>query len=178
MSAVSRITIFAYGSNMRTSRLRARTPSATPLGIGQLTGHALRWHKAGKDGSGKCDVEHTGLAGDTVWGVLYELDASEKRALDKVEGLGIGYSEKHADILTDNEIVKAWLYVAMTTDANLTPYDWYKAFVLEGAREHRLPPDYIAALDAVACMPDDDPERAAQNTQILARRSINFTPAR
>ena len=38
-----------------------------------------------------------------------------------------------------------------TSDPSLTPYDWYKAFVLAGAREHGLPQDYVAALDAVAC---------------------------
>ena len=178
MTAADRITIFAYGSNMRSSRLQARTPSATPLGIGHLTGHALRWHKVGSDGSGKCDVEHTGLAGDRVWGVVYELHHAEKPTLDKVEGLGFGYTEKCANIIMGDAAIEAWFYVATATDTSLTPYDWYKAFVVEGAREHGLPRDYIAALEAIVCMPDDDPARAEANARILARRYGGFTPAR
>ncbi len=163
-----RITIFAYGSNMRTSRLKARTPSATPLGIGQLRGHVLRWHKSGTDGSGKCDVEHTGHDGHVVWGVLYTLDAAEKPVLDEMEGLGIGYSEKNARIHIGDETVEAWFYVATAIDPGLAPFDWYKAFVVEGAREHGLPQDYIAALDAIVSKNDKDEARAAHNARILA----------
>lgn len=170
MTAPDRITIFAYGSNMRSSRLQARTPSATPLGIGRLKRHALRWHKAGRDGSGKCDVEHTGHDHHAVWGVLYTLDVAEKPALDAAEGLGLGYTEKRAAIHVGETTIEAWLYVAIDTAADLTPYDWYKAFVVEGAREHALPRDYIAALEAIVDKPDPDDARAALNAAILAGR--------
>ncbi len=163
-----RITIFAYGSNMRTSRLKARTPSATPLGVGQLKGYRLKWHKAGTDGSGKCDVKHTGHDGHVVWGVLYTLQAAEKPLLDQVEGLGFGYTEKCAGIIIGDETVEAWFYVAIETDPSLMPFHWYKAFVVEGAREHRLPQDYIAALEAIDSMDDEDEARAALNARILA----------
>ena len=168
MSTTDRITIFAYGSNMRSSRLKARTPSATPLGAGRLKGHVLMWHKTGNDGSGKCDVAHTGRDDDAVWGVVYTLDAAEKPDLDRAEALGIGYTEKRAAIHIGEETVEAWFYVAIDTSPNLTPYHWYKAFVVEGAREHALPADYIAALEAVAAQPDDDEARAALNARILA----------
>ncbi len=170
MTATDRITIFAYGSNMRTSRLKVRTPSAKPLGIGQLKDHVLRWHKTGSNGSGKCDVVHTGRDGDVVWGVLYTLDVAEKPALDEAEALGIGYTEIRADIVTSDENIAAWLYVAIDIDASLIPYDWYKAFVVEGAREHALPQDYIAVLEAIVAKPDADVARAAANARILAGR--------
>ena len=54
MSPDSFIT-FAYGSNMPSARLRGRCPSARAIGIAELRGHELRWHKRSKDGSGKCD---------------------------------------------------------------------------------------------------------------------------
>jgi len=38
-------TVFAYGSNMPTARLRERAPSATAIAIGRLVGHALRRDK-------------------------------------------------------------------------------------------------------------------------------------
>ena len=55
MSPDSFIT-FAYGSNMPSARLRGRCPSARAIGIAELRGHELRWHKRSKDGSGKCDI--------------------------------------------------------------------------------------------------------------------------
>ena len=173
MNDPDRITIFAYGSNMCSSRLQARTPSAARLGIGQLKGYVLRWHKTGADGSGKCDVVHTGRDSDAVWGVLYTLDAAKKPDLDKAEALGIGYSERCAAIQIRDRTVEAWFYVAIDTTPDLIPYDWYKAFVVEGAREHRLPLDYIAALDAVMAAPDADNARAALNARILVGAADN-----
>ena len=69
---------FAYGSNMSSERLRARTPSATSLGRARLPGYTLRWHKLGRDGSGKCDIEPSNAPRAAVWGVLYEIDSAEK----------------------------------------------------------------------------------------------------
>lgn len=44
---------FAYGSNMPTARIRARCPSAVAMGVAELRGYELRWHKISNDGSGK-----------------------------------------------------------------------------------------------------------------------------
>jgi gamma-glutamylcyclotransferase len=49
----------------------------------------------------------------------------------------------------------------------VTPYDWYKALVIAGAREHGLPADYIAALAAAPAKPDPDKIRAARNLAAL-----------
>ncbi len=67
-----RVRYFAYGSNMLTARLHERVPSATPIGIGQLEGHALRWDKRSwRDGSGKCDAAPNLRAnGPMLFGVL------------------------------------------------------------------------------------------------------------
>lgn len=50
---------FAYGSNMSLLRLWQRVPSAVRIGVFTLQGHQLRFHKLGKDGSGKCDAYQT-----------------------------------------------------------------------------------------------------------------------
>ena len=77
---------FAYGSNLLSTRLQQRTPSARALAPAVLEGHALRWHKAGADGSGKCDVVAVDGAGHRVIGVVYEIARSEKPLLDAAEG--------------------------------------------------------------------------------------------
>ena len=86
---------FAYGSNLLTRRLRARVPSARPLGPALLKGHRLAWHKISRDGSGKCDI--TPDPGGTVWGVVFEIDPQKKCGLDRTEALGFGYDVKGSD---------------------------------------------------------------------------------
>jgi|KBSMisStandDraft_5_1062788.scaffolds.fasta_scaffold45188_6 gamma-glutamylcyclotransferase len=155
---------FAYGSNMLWQRIRARVPSARPLGGAILHGHRLAWHKSGRDGSGKCDVVPIAEAGHAVHGVLYEILAAEKPALDLAEGLGVDYDEKQVEVETRTGPVTAWVYLAMRTDPTVQPYAWYKAIVLAGAREHGLPDEYIARLDAA--LPIDDPDAARHAAHI------------
>lgn len=142
---------FAYGSNMATSRLRQRAPSARPVAVGRLPGHALRWHKLGRDGSGKCDACLGDDPGDAVWGVLFDIDQADKPRLDAAEGLGIGYDEHMVQVQTDAGPRCALTYQAKPAriDPKLRPRQWYKAHVLAGAREHGLPAGYVAQLAAV-----------------------------
>lgn len=142
---------FAYGSNMLTSRLRERCPSAQPIGMATLPGYALKWHKRSKkDGSGKCDVVKDAAA--TVCGVLFEIDCSEKPVLDRAEGLGNGYEQADFTVLRDTQPITARAYVATDIDDSLKPLKWYRDFVVDGAVEHGLPEAYIAALKAVEIM--------------------------
>lgn len=147
---------FAYGSNMSTARLTARTPSARVVGRGRLPGHALRWHKRGRDGSGKCDVTvaDAGLTA-VVWGVLYRIDCAEKADLDRIEGLGVGYDEHEVVVSTEAGDMVARTYRAKpeAVDPALRPRRWYKAHVLTGAREHGLPAPYIEMIEAVEAAP-------------------------
>ncbi len=139
---------FAYGANMITARMRERVPSATPIGIGYLVGHALRWNKRSSiDGSGKCDAEATDRDDDTVWGVLFTLAARDKPALDAAEGLDAGYAEKRVRILTEHGPIAAITYCAIDKDPSLRPYHWYKDLVITGAREHALPNRYRSRLE-------------------------------
>ena len=158
--------VFAYGSNMSTVRLRARTRSARFLARGQLEKHSLRWHKRSVDGSGKCNALATGRRSDLVWGVLFELDRRGKDALDAAEGLGRGYEEQVVRILTGDGVRLALAYIAQDVDETLTPYHWYKNHVLTGAREHGLPDDYIAGIVRVRSIEDLDVRRAAMNHRL------------
>lgn len=64
----------------------------------------------------------------------------------------------------------AQAYVATRTDSAYLPYDWYKALVVAGAREHALPPDYVAMLDAQPCMVDTNLERRRKNQLLTDAR--------
>lgn len=159
---------FAYGSNMSSRRLRERTPSARPIGVGRLAGHRLAWHMRGSDGSAKCDILETGRLEDIVWGVLYEIAWSEKALLDQAEGLGRAYDYKMVRVQhVQGHHLEAGAYVAIETDPSLLPYDWYLGFVLAGADEHGLPSDYAAALRALATRIDPDAVRRDRNLAVL-----------
>lgn len=150
---------FAYGSNMSSARLRARVPSARVVGRGVLRGHQLLWHKVSIDGSGKCDAAASTAPDAAVHGVVYAIDQSEKAALDRAEGLGKGYGQQQVIVEVDGAPFNATMYCATNKDPALKPYSWYKSHVLAGAREHALPPEYIAALESVDAQQDADVSR-------------------
>lgn len=161
------LTYFAYGSNMLSARFRARCPSARPLGCATVTGHELRWHKRGYDGSGKCDLFPVQSQDAIVYGVLYTIDLSERDSLDRAEGLGYGYDRIDIVALLDGTTHRAMTYQATDTLAHLRPYSWYHALVVAGSQEHQLPDDYVALLEAVESIQDPDYNRHAMNMQII-----------
>lgn len=161
---------FAYGSNLLTRRLRERTPSAEPLGWGMVPGHGLRWHMASLDGSGKCDIVDDAATHLPVHGVVYRIAREDKAALDRAESLGVGYREAQVVVRVGARTLAACVYRALRTDAALRPYDWYHALVLAGAREHGLPPGYVAQLVSVPTQGDPDPERAQRHFALVRAR--------
>jgi len=163
------LTYFAYGSNMLLARLRERVPSADPIGTAILTEHRLLFHKRSRDGSGKGNILATGDSKDEVHGVVYEILDTEKPSLDLAEGLGTGYFEKVVRLSVNETWAEAFTYFANDEfiDDVLKPYAWYKDFVLFGAQENNLPPEYIAAIEAVESVVDQDSEREELNRRIL-----------
>ncbi len=152
---------FAYGSNMSTARLQARIPEARVHGTAKLNGYRLAFHKqSNKDGSAKCDAFCTGMPQDLIWGVVYHIPAAAWPILDAIEGTGLGYERESLEVdLAGASTLRVHLYVATLINDGLKPMDWYKHHVLQGAREHRLPSDYIDSIAAVAEQVDDNADR-------------------
>jgi hypothetical protein len=158
---------FAYGSNMSSRRLIARVPDARPLGTGVLGGHELRFHKRGKDGSGKCDAHQVDRDDARVVGVLFEVSPEGKTILDRIEGLGAGYEEKLVTVTTpDGNRTLAHTYYATDIADGLLPYCWYRHHVLSGAREFGLPADYVRSIASVPHVSDGDAVRRAREVAI------------
>jgi gamma-glutamylcyclotransferase (GGCT)/AIG2-like uncharacterized protein YtfP len=160
---------FAYGSNMLSARLRQRVPGARLIGTATLRGHALRWHKVAKDGSGKCDIV-AAESGSVVHGVLYEIPAHEKKILDRFEGLGFGYEEKDVLVQCRTAMLPASAYVATHVDDSILPFTWYRALVIAGAVEHGLPIAYVNELRAIDARLDPDAHRHAQHMALATLR--------
>lgn len=165
------VVYFAYGSNMSTARLRKRMPSCEPLGVASLQGHALRFHKRSRDKSGKCNAFASGNNNEVI-GVLFSFDPAERAKLDEAEGVGSGY--EHAIVTVINEKgrrrkVLTYLATPEYIDDSLKPYGWYKDFVLAGAREHGLPPEYIADyIQSVEAIDDPNKTRDEKRRATLA----------
>ncbi len=163
------ILYFAYGSNMSVKRIISRIPSAAFIDTARLQGHQLGFHKVGRDGSGKCDIEHTGEAGHVVLGVLFKLLAADKQTLDRIEGLGCGYEHKQVIVHSSRgNSYTANTYYATDIDGSLSPFHWYKTHVLKGACEHQLPSDYIRMIETVSAIHDPDSDR--HNTELAIYR--------
>jgi gamma-glutamylcyclotransferase len=155
-----RMLYFAYGSNMSVRRMQRRVRSACALDTAALRGHRLAFHKVGRDGSAKCDVVPSTRSDELVHGVLYRMALRHKIDLDEHEGLGRGYAEKRVVVIAaDGMLYEAFLYYATHVDRTLRPFDWYREHVLRGAREHGLPSDYIARIQAVETSEDPDTGR-------------------
>ena len=162
---------FAYGSNLHPQRLKRRAPSSQPHFPALLPGHQLRFHKRGRDGSGKCNVWRTDNPEDRVFGMLYRILTAEKPILDNIEGVGKGYRVESFPVhcLDGQQRQASFYYVAEAEhiDDNLKPFSWYHEFVVSGARHHGLPADYIEHLSAVSARMDHDSERHHFHQRIL-----------
>ena len=158
------IRYFAYGSNLHPARLGARLTAPRLLGIARLDAHVLRFHKRGRDGSGKCSIAP---GRGCVHGALYALDVADKQALDRIEGVGAGYASIDVE-LAGNGVASTYVAMADAIDDSLEPFDWYLALVIAGARFQGFPADYLAALGAVSARPDPDPARAREHARLLA----------
>jgi len=139
---------FAYGSNMSSLRLRERIPSARSLGAAQLAGWRLAPNKPGRDGTGKANL--VADANTLVWGVLYELGPADWPTLDRYEP---GYIRISQSLVESGELTRrAEVYVFERPGPDLPMHDWYREHLVEGAREHALPADYVAALECLTTL--------------------------
>jgi cation transport regulator ChaC len=138
----------------------ARVPSARFVGVGKLSGYALRFHKRSRDGSAKANALATEILTDQVWGVVYEISNREIGRLDKAEGQGYHRCELQVS-MGKTGLVSALVYIAHrdAIDGGLKAYAWYKRLVVEGARKHGLPLSYVESLEAIEAVEDPDSAR-------------------
>ena len=74
---------------MLTQRLAARCGSARPLGAAILADYSIDFSKRSSDQSGKATLVPND--GALVHGVMFEILLTERKHLDKAEGLGYGF---------------------------------------------------------------------------------------
>jgi hypothetical protein len=170
---------FAFGSNLDPDQMRARCPAHNVVGMAVLRDHKLNFpifSPGWGGGVASLQLSH----GHDVWGMLYELSDEDLHTLDGHEGFrGPGHAHNlyerepvwveltHPEDGSVPRRVKAAAYLAHTANPS-PPSRRYLDAVLKGARAHRLPDDYIAALmklpvlaEEVAPEPESEPEPGA-----------------
>jgi gamma-glutamylcyclotransferase len=168
---------FAYGSNMLTARLRKRCSTAQPVGTAIARGYSLSFCKRSNDGSGKATIVAQGDTGQEAHGVLFEIAVAQRGNLDSAEGAGYHRCDAFAVLHGDGaREVSATTYFAAkgATDDRRVPYDWYRALVLAGALEHRLPDPYIEELRALTIKADLKPQRPSRQAALGILRASGF----
>jgi len=136
---------FAYGSNLASARLRERAPAARALGAALLPGYAWRCNKRGADGSARANLVPASEA--ETWGVLYEINERDWDALDRAER---GCERVSVEVVRDGVRGAAQTYISDRIADDWSPAPWYLGLVVAGAREHALPPAWIAEIEALA----------------------------
>lgn len=133
-------------------------------GICFVPGFELRFHKVGrKDGTGKCNI----LSGENgVYVAIFEVDEAERRILDRCEGLGAGYNHQLIDVEKFGSC-STYIADASAIDNSLRPLDWYREYVVCGARLHGFPAEYITALENVSADVDTDRGRSEQEWMLI-----------
>jgi hypothetical protein len=106
-----------------------------------------------------------------VWGALYRIAPTERPELATIEGVGAGYDESGDVVEAKGHQVSAFLFLAQPNyvDPALVPFHWYKALVIEGAKYHKFPAAYLAAIEAVPSLADPDSDRAATNWGLIEK---------
>lgn len=152
---------FAYGSNLNPEQMQKRCPGHSVMGLAALREHKLAFPVTSHDwGGGVAGVVPS--HGTNVWGIVYELSDEHVATLDGYEGYR-GPGDQHN--LYDRE----WMFVDLTRpdDGSIPrrvraccyfahpsnpapPSRRYLDAILAGARHHRLPDEYIAALAKTA----------------------------
>jgi len=149
---------------------RFRDYKVSPQGPGRpavLSGYCLEFNKRStEDLSGKANV--TKREGSEVWGVLYSVSSADKKKLNKGEG---GYQPLKLPVRLEDSTTEAWVYVAEKPDNDpaLRPFTWYKRFLVEGAREHALPPVYIAMLENIDAVQDTNQARDSRKRALACQ---------
>ncbi|MDP6566824.1 MAG: gamma-glutamylcyclotransferase [Alphaproteobacteria bacterium] len=141
---------FTYGSNMSSRYLRTTCPSARPMMSAMLPNVRIEFRRYSTDlGGGISTIMPA--PGEMVHGVLYRIARAEIEALDLLEDVdkGLYLRESHLVLGADDDWHRGELYRVAKPEGPFAPSRTYLDHMLEGAREHGLPADYVARLEAL-----------------------------
>lgn len=141
---------FAYGSNMNLAQMKQRCSASKVLGIACLPGHKVEFYGYSVIWDGAQETVVSDPKSE-VWGVLYELQASDWDALDvhqdaRFNGTGAYFHYPVKVINMKQETIDALIYKKDILKEAKPPSAEYLDFIVQGAKEQDLPVEYITLL--------------------------------
>jgi gamma-glutamylcyclotransferase len=133
---------FAYASNMNHAQMKERCPGGRFLRSAVLQGHRFVYdgYSVSRQGATanivKSDV-------DRVRGALFEITEKDRLALDSYEGYPKDYDRKIVDVKDAEGNAYAAVTYFRPVRALGKPHPDYEKMILAGARDCRLPEEYI-----------------------------------
>ena len=140
---------FAYGSNMcRAIFLDRREMRPLKTQWGWLQEYELRFNiPVGPGERGVANVEAS--VGTRTCGVLYSLTPEDCARLDRTEGVPVGlYRRIPVEVAVGEDRIAAFTYQSLLTQEGRKPSPRYMGLLLDGARHHGLPAEYIGYLES------------------------------
>lgn len=143
----------AYGSNMNLEQMAVRCPTAELIGVGYLYGYKLYFDY-------HADIFYTGNKQDVIPVLLWELKATDWKALDRYEGYPRYYIKEMVYVKYNNKKEKCIVYVMNHAEISFQlPSTTYLKTIAQGYRDNNIDLSYL--MDAyketlINCMDDTE----------------------
>jgi gamma-glutamylcyclotransferase len=140
---------FAYASNMNRAQMRSRAGQILEERPGRLENYELAFNKKVRGGTAGANIRPA--PGKAVEGILYKINESAFRNLDRFEGAPVHYRRIQVDVKDrDGKTIAAQAFIATKVEKGLRPAPHYLKTILDGAAEHNLPSEYVESIRAAA----------------------------
>jgi gamma-glutamylcyclotransferase (GGCT)/AIG2-like uncharacterized protein YtfP len=128
--------------------MRRRCPGSEVVGRARLPDYRLGFTRyATKRKGGVADIVPE--PGAQVWGALYNVDSAGMTSLDEFEGVPRAYRRIDVRVFDDAEVeLEAIAYFANKT-GEFAPARAYLGLIITGSRDHKLPDEYVQALENI-----------------------------
>jgi len=137
---------FSFASNMDSTQMKGRCPSAKKIGIGVLKDHEIVFNRQGTYRAGGVGSVQQHPS-QRVYGIIWKLNPSEFSELDKAEDLSAYRRCKEVIQTMDGEGFECHIYKAIP-QGTYEPDQEYLSLIIEAANNESLPKDYIAYLES------------------------------
>jgi gamma-glutamylcyclotransferase len=134
---------------MKRAQMKSRAGEIIEERLGRLENYELVFNKKVRGGTAGANIRPA--PGKVVLGVLYKINESALRSLDRFEGAPQHYRRIEVMVRdSHDEPIAAQAFIATKLERGLRPAPHYLKTILEGAAEHGLPLEYMELIKAAA----------------------------
>ena len=137
---------FAFGSNLDADQMAERCPGSRAAFRARLANHRIAFtYPSRRWGGGAADV--VPAPGNSVWGLVWELDDAQLAALDRYE---LGYERVGLVVLDAVDRSHRVTSYSVRTKGEHRPTRLYLDKMLTWGKRWQFPEDYLALLRGIA----------------------------